>query len=533
VDEIKVGAGRPRAASGGFVPKEPSDNSPAFQRLVITHIFLALDLAFLICTLTPGWANWPAILQAGQFMSTSPTTPAQWAQLEFALAQLGDQRRTQRLVKIATRLAQSPGGTLPQAMPDWGELKAAYRFFSQPKVTPEQILGPHWERTQAACLEPGEYLLIEDTTQLDYTLHNTVEGLGIIGDGGRGLCLHSTLAMKVMGWDLEQRPEAVVVGLLHQQCWAQRHRPKGETRAQRAWRSSRMSKRWAQVLETSAGPSPGSTWTYIADREADFYEPIQRCQQRGVDFVIRACRNRRLAQGAGPLWERLGQATVLGGAEVELRARPGVAARRAHVRLRCLGVCLSGPWRPGGWKPDLEKITVLEVQEVNPPAGVEPLHWILLTSLPCTNLAQARRIVGRYTARWHVEEYHKALKSGAGVEDSQLEKAYRLETLIAVLALVAVRLLQTKLLVRACPDQALEADQVGEAALAILKDRFGRPKEGWTQGTFWVAVARLGGFIGRKSDGRPGWQTIWRGWQRLLWMSEGLENLNQPQKRCG
>jgi hypothetical protein len=458
-------------------------------------------------------------------MINTVLAPAQWAQMEFALVRLGDQRRTQRLVKIATRLAQSPGGTLPQAMPQWGELKAAYRFFSQPRNTYEQILKPHWERTQAACLEPGEYLLIEDTTLLDYTMHNAAEELGMIGKGGRGLCLHSTLAMKVVAWDLEQRPEAVVMGLMAQQCWSQKHRPAGETRNERMWRSGRMSKRWAEVLKTSAGPSAGSTWTYVADREADFYEPIQRCQQRGVDFVIRACQNRRLADTAGRLWDRLNQATVLGQVDLELRARPGARARRARVQLRSTRVCLSGPWRPGGRQTDLEEIHVLEVKEVDSPAEVEPLHWILLTSLPCLSLTQARRIVGRYTARWHMEEYHKALKSGAGVEESQLEQAYRLETLIAVLSLVAVRLLNTKLLARACPDQALEPGQVGVEGLKILEDRFGRPKEGWTQGTFWVAVARLGGFIGRKSDGMPGWQTIWRGWQRLMWMSEGLETL--------
>lgn len=170
---------------------------------------------------------------------------------------------------------------------------------------------------------------------------------------------------------------------------------------------------------------------------------------------------------------------------------------------------------------------------MDPPTGVEPLHWILLTSLACTDLTQARRIVGRYTARWHIEEYHKALKSGAGVEDSQPEQAYRLETLIAVLALVALRLLNTKLVVRACPDQALEPGQLGPEALRILAGRFGEPKAGWAQGTLWVAVARLGGFIGRKSDGSPGRQTIWRGWQRLIWMSKGLDNFNQLQKNVG
>jgi hypothetical protein len=459
--------------------------------------------------------------------------PAQWAQMEFALVELGDQRRTERLVKLATRLAESPGGTLPQALPQWEELKAAYRFFSRPENTHERILRPHCERTMAACLEPGEYLLIEDTTQLDYSPHWATTGLGFIGNGGRGLCLHNTLAMKVMAWDLEQRPEAVVVGLLGQQCWAQTHRPAGETRRSRMWRNTRSSKRWAEVLKAVPVPPAGNTWTYVADREADFYEPIHRCQQRGVDFVIRACQNRRLADGTGLLWDRLPQATVLGKAEVELRARPGMAARRAQVQLSCTTACFSGPWRPGGWLEDLAELRVLEVKEIAPPAEVEPLRWILLTSLACTSLPEARRIVGRYAARWHIEEYHKALKSGAGLEDSQLKQAYRLESLVAVLSLVAIRLLNTKLLAAACPDQALEAGQVGTEALQILANRFGPPKAGWTQATFWLAVGRLGGFIGRKGDGSPGWQNIWRGWQRLIWMTEGLDNFNQPKKRCG
>jgi hypothetical protein len=466
-------------------------------------------------------------------MSTTVLAPAQWAQMEFALTRLGDQRRTQRLVKIATRLAQSPGGTLPQAMPRWEELKAAYRFFSQPKITFEDILRPHWERTQAACCQAGEYLLIEDTTLLDYTGRSKVEGLGFIGNGGQGLGLHSTLALKVEAWDLEQRPETTVVGLFGQQCWSPRPRPQGETRADRLWRSSRMSKRWAEVFKT-CGPVPeGSHWTYLADRESDFYEPICCCRERGVDFVIRACQNRRLADEAGHLWERLEQATVLGQVNVELRSRPGQGARRALIELRSTKVDLSGPWRPGGWQADLEGIWVVQAREQNPPPQVEPLHWVLLTSLPGENLTQARRLVGRYTARWHIEEYHKALKSGAGVEESQLTQAYRLETLIAVLALVAVRLVHTKLLARACPEQALAPEQVSQEALKILEIKIGKPPNGWTQSQFWIAVARVGGFIGRKSDGLPGWQTIWRGWQRLLWMSEGLETFNQSNPRCG
>ena len=165
----------------------------------------------------------------------------------------------------------------------------------------------------------------------------------------------------------------------------------------------------------------------------------------------------------------------------------------------------------------------MEVREVDVPEGVKaPLHWILLTSLACTTLAQVRRVVGRYCARWWIEEYHKALKSGAGVEDSQLERAYRLESLIAVLSIVAVRLLNAKMLARTRPEEMEAAKSFGTQALAVLEKRFGKPKGGWTNRNVLIATARLGGFLARKHDGMPGWQTIWRGWQRLRWMCEGL-----------
>src|SRR5262245_23733027 len=104
-------------------------------------------------------------------MSTTLLAPDQWAQKEFGFARLGDQRRNKRLVKIATQLAAKPGGTLPQAFSDWAELKAAYRFFGQSGVTFERIQLSHLERTRQDCSQPGEYLLIEDTTLLDYSHH--------------------------------------------------------------------------------------------------------------------------------------------------------------------------------------------------------------------------------------------------------------------------------------------------------------------------------------------------------------------------
>lgn len=459
-------------------------------------------------------------------MTTSLSAPAQWAQTEFALAQLGDQRLTQRLVRIGAGLAHNPGGTLPQAFPQMKDLKAAYRFFNQAKVGPQQIQASHREQTRQHCRQPGEYLLLEDTSELDYSRHPGCEDLGPIGNGrGRGLLLHSTLAVQVQGWDLAQRPEGIVVGLLDQQCWRRTGSPKRgrETWKQRIQRP-RESQRWAAGLEFVARPPAHSRWVWVADREADFYEPIERCQRRGVDFVIRAYRDRRLADQPGYLKGALAQMAVGGTMAVELRSRAGQPARTATVQVRSGTVRLKGPERPEGDKPDFT-LNVVEVREVNAPAGVPPLHWILLTSLSCRRWAEVQRIVGRYAARWWIEEYHKALKSGVGAEDSQMQRAYRIETLVAVLAIVAVRLLNAKWLARSRADEPVAPEVFGSQALELLAARFGPPAGGWTHRSALVAVARLGGFLARKHDGLPGWQTIWRGWQRLMWMCEGLETL--------
>ena len=453
----------------------------------------------------------------------------QWAQSEFAFAQLGDRRRTRRLVNIAEKLASNPGGTLPQAFPNWRELKAAYRFLSSGRATFDAIIAPHLERTLARCRQPGEYLIIEDTTLLDYSNHPATEDLGCIGDGeGRGFELHSALAARVESWTLEQKPEGTLVGLLGQRCSTPRRAPAGETRGQRLSRP-RKSQRWAEVFKTAGAPPAGVQWIYIADRESDFFEPIELCQLHGVDFIVRACQDRRLADGQGRLPDAVQQAPVLGLITVELRSRGAEPARTAVVEIKATRVKLDGPWRPGGWKAPLKELTVVDVKEVDPPEGIkQPLHWRLLTSLDCRSLVQARRVIGRYTARWWIEEYHKALKTGAGVEHSQLERAYRLESLIAVLAVVAVRLLSAKLLARSRPESFEAAQSLGPQIIELLEHKFGQPKGGWTNEKLLVSVARVGGFIGRKSDGMPGWQTIWRGWHRLMWMCEGLEILNSP-----
>ena len=167
-------------------------------------------------------------------------------------------------------------------------------------------------------------------------------------------------------------------------------------------------------------------------------------------------------------------------------------------------------------------MNVLEAREINPPADVrEPIHWVLLSSWPIETFEQALRAVSAYAERWKIEEYHKALKSGVNVEESQLSNAASLKVLIGILAIVAVRLLNMKLLAQSQPDQRLQMGEIGPEPLAILEKKFGKPKVEWTYATLVIAIARLGGFLARKNDGLPGWITIWRGWHRLMAMLDG------------
>jgi hypothetical protein len=346
--------------------------------------------------------------------------------------------------------------------------------------------------------------------------------------------LHSTLAVRVEGWTDADRPLGLAVGLLDQQCWARQGAPgkkRRETWRQRV-RRPRESQRWAKVVAAVGAPPVGGRWIFLADREADFYEPIARCQHWQWDFIIRAYRDRALVDQPEHLRAAVAAQPVRGRMQVKLRARPGQAARTATVEVRTGTVAAQGPERRGGPLPSL-RLNVVEVREVQAPAGVEPLHWWLLTSLPCKTWPAVRRIVGRYAARWWIEEYHKALKTGAQVERSQLERGYRLESLVAVLAVVAVRLLNAKHLARTRPDEPVDATQFGVGALALLTATFGLPAEGWTNRSALRAVARLGGFVGRRSDGMPGWQTIWRGWEKLQWMCRAVELLQRKGKRCG
>lgn len=459
-----------------------------------------------------------------------------WAKHEMSDVQLGDHRRTERLVRVTTGLAQNPNGTLPTTFTDWKDLRAAYRLFAEVDVTHDAIAAPHTQRVGQACLAPGQYLLVEDTTTLSFNTHEATTDLGPVNDqGGKGFLVHNTLALRVAGWDRRQVPTVTVLGLAGQQCWS---RPKVALKRKQKCKPGRLgrareSARWAASWAAWPQAPVGVLWIYVADRESDIYEVFERCAARGVDWVIRAAQARALLAEDHSVFAAVSQAPVRGHLSVPLRARPGQPARTMRVALRACTLTLRGPWRPGGQLAP-RTMQVVEARESAPPAGSKPMVWVLLTSLPIGTLAQIKRIVGCYTQRWLVEEFHKALKSGTQVEASQLATGRALQALCAVLSLVSLRLLETKLYARAFPNEPVRPGQFAPELLRLLAAKLGRPAGGWTQRTVWRGIARCGGFMNRTGDGEPGWITIWRGWRSLLNMVEGVVLYRKKGgKQCG
>lgn len=457
-------------------------------------------------------------------------------------AALGDQRRTRRLVSVAQQLASRPGGTMTSVFDSARAIKAAYRLWDSPAVTHETVIAAHVALVRQRSREPGQVLLIEDTSALDYHGHDACTGLGPIGeDFTQGFWLHSTLAVR---WDDqatdrqrgehgEHEPAKLrVMGLFDQQAWARTEGVAGKPRRKcDTLRRDRESQRWARSLQQVKAPANQDTrWVYVADRESDIYEVFDRCAQSNTRFVIRANQDRALHEDDRHIFEAVAASPSLGQRTIELR-RAGVKTRRVTLEVRAIAVTLRAPWRPGA-KLTPRPLNIVEVREVNAPPGEEPLCWRLLTDLPIDTLEQVWRVVDIYRGRWLIEEFHKALKTGLGAEHSQLSTADKLMALTGVLSIVATLLLDLKQQARVEPDRPLEPGQADDDVLAVLERKQGRPPDGWTIAAFLIAIAKLGGYMARKNDGPPGWLTIWRGWQTVLLLAEGHRLARDPP-RCG
>jgi Transposase DNA-binding/Transposase Tn5 dimerisation domain len=446
----------------------------------------------------------------------------EWVDEQFGSCQLGNALRTKRLQKVAANMLARPEKSLPQQNTQWADLKAAYRLFDNEQVTFDAVAEQHWQQTRRTS--PGRYLLISDTTDIDHFSHRATTGLGQLGKGdGRGMQLHSCL---VYNCDRKQI-EGTAGALIH-------YRPKvckekKETRMQRLGRA-RESELWGNLVEKVGAAPEGCQWIHVFDRGGDNFEAMCHIHLIGCDWVIRAAKlNRNVVDESAetvPLRDALAKARVLGSYQLQLRSRPGVAARTADIEVSTVRVTFPRPRHRSPWVKQcgIDKLTmnVVQVQEVNAPVGVTPIRWVLLTSLATQTFAEAWQVIEDYENRWLIEEYHKVLKTGCSLELHALRTADRLEPLIALISVVGIRLFQLKLIGRSQPD-AKASTHVPSSWLKCLK--LVRPNLKLTALSvygFFRELAKLGGFLGRKHDGEPGWQTVWRGYQRLTALLDGM-----------
>jgi Transposase DNA-binding/Transposase Tn5 dimerisation domain len=466
--------------------------------------------------------------------------PQTWAKRHFGGVEMGDVRRVARVVTIAEAMAAHPGHSIPQMFEHPYEVKAAYHLFNLEEATPDRLQAGHrslvWQRLSQA----GTYLLLEDTSELAW--HNCAprEGLGPLGansDRYQGLHLHSVLAVQWSALPMSQdsrRPPVEIIGLCDQQYHIRQRRPEGERddASYARKKRDRESQLWEQAthrigLKPQDREDGAVRWVRVCDRGADIYEHLHACQKQGYGFVIRASQDRALVtvdtgQNYGHLFATAQSAPLLGHFAFELRARLQQPARTAHLAVSATRVALRAPQRPGcsaGSKAPIQ-CSVVRVWERSAPAGVEPLEWVLLCDQEITDFETAHTCVLQYGTRWLIEEFHKALKTGVGVERLQLKTADRLFAAIALLSVVALRLLNLREHLRVTPAQPAEECGLETLELEVLRLQSSRVIH--TVQDVALALGRLGGHLNRRGDGMPGWQVLWRGMQQLQTLVEGV-----------
>jgi hypothetical protein len=443
-------------------------------------------------------------------------SPRAWARYEFSGVVAGDKRRTRRLVATATAMMRNPSASLPAQLQAPAALKATYNLLHQEAVTPAAVMAPHTVNTRAAAGRRPRVLLIQDTTEIDYSAHPQTTGLGPIGDGnGRGYLLHSVLAV-----DPDERQ---VLGLVHHEPFLRQPAPKNEYSAQRQKRQ-RESQIWERAV-AAVGPAPaGVQWIHVGDCGSDLFPFWEECRRQGCAFLVRAYQERCVTtpdETASYLMTFARQLPAQDSRTLSLPARHGKPAREARLQISFSPVTLRAPAHPRG-KREAIAGWVIRVWESDPPADEEdPIEWVLITSVPTVTLAQAWERVAWYTCRWLIEDYHKCLKTGCAIEKRQLHDYGPLTRLLAILAPMAVRLLELREIARQTPERL--ASEVLPPELVHLVARLADlPPETLTVETFWREVAKQGGYLGRRRDGPPGWQTLWRGWLYIQTLLEGV-----------
>ncbi len=481
-----------------------------------------------------------------------------WACEEFECVDLGDKRLNNRLITLCERFSDSPESPINQACTDWAETKAAYRFFRNEQVDAKAIMAAHRDKTAQRVRAHDTVLAIQDSSYFVYTSHLTTKGLGEISMKkgnhvekiySKGLVMHACLAVTTEGLPL---------GLLDQKIYARKLRPEHQRRSHGAKYiqdtlpiEEKETYRWLQSLRAAKEALPDTRVVTVCDREADIYDLFKLSKQLDAPVLVRASADRTInrtsrytEKNVAKLWGYMSQQPVVGSYTLQIPERAKTKhckareARTATVTVRFASLSLNPPRNNIKHKteslPDIPLHAVYAL-ETDAPAGEEPIEWLLLTSLPVTSFDEAVEKIRWYCLRWRIEMYFKVLKSGFRVEDCRLAHAQRLTRYLMVMSIVAWRLFMITLIARVSPEtpctQFLTEDE-WQVLFRKTHKRTPLPTKPPCAGDVVTWIARLGGYLARKSDGSPGTTTLWRGWKRLADLVEGW-TLASGGNTCG
>jgi len=439
-----------------------------------------------------------------------------WAKEVFGRSTLGDRRRTNRLVDYAARqAAKSSSSTHAVCEGDSAAAEGAYRLLRNPEVKPEAMAESGYGLTVRLCGEADVVLAIQDSTTMAYG-HSVSEELGDLGGKSwskkRGYWVHSTLALD--GQDGE------VLGLLDQHWWVRRSRRKRRGENKSMPYEQKESFKWQRAVEAVAKRMTRmEKVVMVGDREADVHEYLEFMDRGGYRYVVRAERNRRVQSEAGYLWETVESQAVAFRREVTIPQKGGRPERLAEVEVRFCEVELRPPVKHAH-RGSMRLWAVL-LKEMETKGGLgEGLEWMLLTSEKIDTEERAWQVVTWYRRRWAIEDFHKAWKTGCGAEARRFHKPETMRRVLTILAFVAARLLQLRHLSLNEPeapcDRVLTKEQ-WVCLVVLSKEGRGRPLPDSVPSIRWAVehIAQLGGWIKSKQTMAIGWQTLWKGWQRL------------------
>ena len=463
-----------------------------------------------------------------------PSALKSFGEQHFAQCEFGDSRLTGRAVFTAERMLQHPGGTLPDKLNDNASLFGMYRFANNKKVTHANLMAGHFARTRELMAGvAGAVLVLHDTTEADFSGLESVQGLGQIGHGGcKGFLCHNSLAYD---YDASE-----VIGLANQTLHVRRNVPKSETPAQKRDHPDRESRLWKKGWR-AMGPAPeGKLRVNVGDRGSDLFEFIEAVELEKDHYCIRSKSNRNieLQDGMGDVvkaalhdWVR--QLPTLGTREVQVNANHGQKPRLTKVRVAAAEVSLRAPHFARG-EHSKENLTtwVVHVLEVKPPKGSEPLEWILLTNVPTEGFSDACVRIDWYACRPIVEEFHKAMKTGCGVEEQQFTTLKALQVTLGLLSVVGVQLLKLRDLSRREDAKTRPAVEIIDQPYVDLLSlwRFKELRRDVSVYDFCRALSKLGGHLNRTHDRDAGWLVLWRGWTKLQLLVEGAQAA--ARRRC-